>query len=415
MSKKNIWKFSNTALILMLVSLMLFIGCSSDGGDSDFDIYGGKLVSSTLVKSFTAQDANTVLEQYYVPTGYDVTDLLNSSTDVDAYAIEYYTANIDGQLIVVSGLVAIPSPANGAYPVVQYHHATQFNNADVPSNPDRSDEAKVNIALFAAHGYVTSLPDYIGQGKSKVKHPYLYKSSEAVCSADMLKAVKEFCSKLTVSVSGKAFITGLSEGGHATLAVQEYLETSNFEQVFTLTASAPIGGPYDLQTIWNLWNESSPPKISMPIAAHTILTYRYIYDEFNDPLDYIFLPPYDATIEEIDDGTHNANEMCEMLPKTIAEFVQPAFITAVDAKNHPFYDEMILNDPYNFAPITPTRLYHAKSDAIAPYSGAEIAYDKMSSLGAYDLELIDLGSNLAHDQSIFPGTLLALRWFDTLK
>ena len=92
MSKKNIWKFSNTALILMLVSLMLFIGCSSDGGDSDFDIYRGKLVSSTLVKSFTVQEVNTVLEQYYVPTGYDVSDLLNSSTDVDAYAIEYYTA-----------------------------------------------------------------------------------------------------------------------------------------------------------------------------------------------------------------------------------------------------------------------------------------------------------------------------------
>jgi len=393
MPMKSIWKFSKTALILMLLSLVFFMGCSSSGddGDSDSDIYAGKLVDATLVKTFTAGDANSMIEKYYVPTGIDVTDLLNSSTDVNAYAIEYYTTNIDGQLIVVSGLVSIPSPANGIYPVVQYHHGTQFNNSDVPSNPDRSDEAAINSALFAAHGYVTSLPDYIGQGKSEVKHPYLYLQSEAYCGAD----------------------TGLSEGGHATLAVQEYLETSNSEQAFTLTGSAPIGGPYDSQTNWNLWNETSPPG-SSPIAAHIILAYKYIY-EFDDTLDDIFLPPYNTTIVEIDDGTHNGDEMYEMLPKTVAELLQGEFIAAVDAQEHPFYDEMVLNNPYNFAPTTPTRFYHAQSDEIAPYSGAEIAYNKMISLGADDVELIDLGSNLTHKKSIFPGTLLAKKWFDTLK
>jgi len=415
MSKKSVRRFSKAVLILMLLPLLLSMGCSSssDGGNSDSDIYAGKLVSSTLIKSFTAQEANTVLEQYYAPMGYDVTDLLNSSTDANAYDIEYYTTNIDGQLIVVSGLVAIPSPANETYSVVQYHHGTQFNNADVPSNPGRSDEATVNIALFGAHGYVASLPDYIGQGKSKVKHPYLVNQSEAVCNADMLKAVKELCSKLSVSVTGKVFITGLSEGGHTTLAVQEYLETSSSEEAFTLTASAPIGGPYDPQTLWDLYITASP-KGSAPITAHWILAYKYVY-QFDDTLDDIFLPPYNTTIEEIDDGNHNGHEMYEMLPKAVAELLRGEFIAAVDAQIHPFYDEMILNIPYNFAPTTPTRLYHAKSDEIAPYSGAEIAYNKMISLGADDVELIDLGSNLTHEQSIFPGTLLAMRWFDTLK
>lgn len=399
----------------MLLSLVFLMGCSSsnDDGNGDSDIYAGKLINSTPLKTFTAADANSLIEQYYAPTGIDVSDLLNSSTAVNAYAIEYYTTDVDGQLIIVSGLVSIPSPANGVYPVVQYHHGTQFNNSDVPSNPDRSDEAVINSALFAAHGYVTSLPDYIGQGKSKVNHPYLHSQSEANSGADMLKAVKELCSDLDVSLSGKLFITGLSEGGHATMALQSYLETSNSQQAFTLTGSAPIAGPYDLPTCWNFWNEQNPPGCS-PLAAHLILAYKDIY-EFSDTLDDIFISPYNTTITGINDGTHNGDEMYAMLPTTLAALLQAEFIASVDSQVHPLYNEMVMNNTYNFAPITPTRLYHAQSDELAPYSVSEIAYNKMISLGADDVQLINLGTGIGHVESIFPGTLLAKKWFDTLK
>ena len=415
MLMKNIGKLSKTALILMLLSLVFFMGCSSSGDDGggDSNIYAGKLVNATLAKTYTAADANSLIEEYYAPTGIDVSDLLNSSTDVNAYAIEYYTTDVDGQLIMVSGLVSIPSPANGVYPVVQYHHGTQFNNSDVPSNPDRSDEAIINSALFAAHGYVTSMPDYIGQGKSEVNHPYLYSQSEANAGADMLKAVKELCSDLDVSVSGKLFITGLSEGGHATMALQSYLETSNSEQAFTLTGSAPIAGPYDLPTCWNFWNEQSPHGCS-PLAAHLILAYKDIYG-FSDTLDDIFISPYNTTITSINDGTHNGDEMYAMLPTTLAGLLQAEFIASVDSQVHPIYAEMVENNTYNFAPITPTRLYHAQSDELAPYAVSEIAYNQMISLGADDVQLINLGTGIGHVDSIFPGTLLAKKWFDTLK
>ncbi len=415
MTGRNFFRLSGAALFIVLISIFFFVGCSSSSDDSgsNTDIYAGKLVSSTLTATFTAEEANALIEEYYAPTGIDVSDLLNSSTDVNAYSIEYYTTDVDGQLIIVSGLVSIPSPADGIYPVVQYHHGTQFNNSDVPSNLDRSDEAAINSALFAAHGYVTSMPDYIGQGKSKVNHPYLYSPSEAQCGSDMLKAVKELCSNLEVSVSGKLFITGLSEGGHATMALQSYLETSNSEQAFTLTGSAPIAGPYDLPTCWNFWNEESPIGCS-PLAAHLILAYRDIYG-FTDSLSEIFIPPYDSTITGINNGTYNGHEMYEMLPKTLAEFLQAEFITSVNSQTHPIYKEMTENNTYNFAPITPTRLYHAQSDELAPYSVSEIAYNQMISLGADDVQLINLGTGLDHVGSIFPGTLLAKKWFDTLK
>ena len=72
------------------------------------------------------------------------------------------------------------------------------------------------MAVFAGHGYITSLPDYIGQGKSKVKHPYLHIESEATSGADMLKAVKELCGEFAVRNNSKLFIIGLSQGGQRT-------------------------------------------------------------------------------------------------------------------------------------------------------------------------------------------------------
>ena len=51
-----------------------------------------------------------------------------------------------------------------------------------------------------------------------------------------------------------------------------------------------------------------------PLAAHLILSYMEIYGS-DDTLDDIFIPPYNTTITDIDDGTYNSDEMYEMLPK----------------------------------------------------------------------------------------------------
>ncbi len=412
--KKN--KFvSNVVLVLMWLFLAFFTGCSSSdtGGGGDSNGYAGKLIGAELVAFFTADDAVFVVAGYYAPWGIDVEELLNSSTGVDVYAIEYYTTDIDGQLIAVSGLVSLPSPADGVYPVVQYHHGTQFNNADVPSNFERSDEAAICSALFAAHGYVISLPDYIGQGISAVNHPYFHKESVAQCGADMLKAVKELCGDLGVTTSGKLFICGLSEGGHATMALQQYLETTDSEQAFELTGSAPIAGPYDITVCWDFWYENSPRTCS-PLAAHLVLSYMNIYGS-DDTLDDIFIPPYNTTITDIDNGTYTGDEMYEMLPETLPGLLQEEFLVSVNSGTHRIYEEMELNRTCNFGPITPTRLYHARDDEQAPYAVSEIAYNEMISLGAADLQLIDMGPGISHVDSIFIGTFLAKQWFDTLK
>ena len=414
MSQKRPGKFM-TSLISVIVLCLLLIswGCSgsSNDGGSGGNIYAGKLVNADLIKEFTAQQVAQAIESGFsnIP-GIDVSEMIATSNAVEAYSIEYYTTNINGGLIIVSGLVAFPSPADSEYPAVQYHHGTQFNNQDVPSNPDRSKEALGCMAVFAGHGYITSMPDYIGQGKSKVKHPYLHVESEAASGADMLKAVKELCDVFGVRDNSKLFILGLSQGGHATMALQKHLETADSEQPFNLTASVPIAGVYDVPKEWDFLF-TNPPGCS-PLAAHLTLAYRYIYG-FKDTLSELFLPPYDSQILSIDDGTHNGEEMYEMLPKTMEGLLQPNFIDEVNAKTHPFYEAMKDNIIDNFAAITPTRLYTGKDDELWPYSYSVDSCNKMKALGAADIEVVDVGSGYSHVESFVPSVIRAKFWFDT--
>jgi hypothetical protein len=226
MPAKRFTKFKTWWLRQMALFLMLILGGCLYIGKSAQSLSAGKLVSYVPVEEFTARDVADAIQDDFSKTGMDITELVAASTGIKAYSIEYGATNINGALIVVSGLVAVPSPAPGDYPVVQYHHGTQFNNQDVPSNPDRSPEALGCMAVFAGHGYILSLPDYIGQGKSMVKHPYLHIESVATSSAEMLKAVKELCNRLGIKTNSKLFIIGHSQGGQATLALQKYMETS---------------------------------------------------------------------------------------------------------------------------------------------------------------------------------------------
>lgn len=387
------------------------------GSDKGHETAGASTVSySQLVKvspalSFTAKQMALFIQDYYAWPGQDISNLIATATSVNAYSITYRTHNAAGQAITASGLVALPSPANALYPIVQYHHGTQFNNQDVPSNPLRSPEALCTMALFAAHGYVLSLPDYPGQGEGHTPHPYLQARPMAKASADMLKAVAELCSRLKVNTNSQLFICGLSEGGYATMALQRLIESDPAVEPFQLTASAPMAGPYDLRAEWRYLTTANPPG-STPILAHSYLSYKKAY-LLKDSMASVFLAPYDRTVTSIDNGRHDENEMNQMLPKTIQELMRPSFLAAVTSGEHVLDEEMEGNSTFNFKPSTPTRLYHGRDDELVPFSISETTCAHMRQLGASDVEVVDIGSGVSHEYSFIPSTLMAKQWFDS--
>jgi len=110
MSAKRPGKFM-ASLVLAIVLCLLLIsgGCSdssNDGGSA------GKLVNYVLSKEFTAQEvAEAIKNDFSNIPGIDVSEMIATSNAVKAYSIEYYTTDINGELIIGSGLVAfLPQP-----------------------------------------------------------------------------------------------------------------------------------------------------------------------------------------------------------------------------------------------------------------------------------------------------------------
>jgi hypothetical protein len=74
--------------------------------------------------------------------------------------------------------------------------------------------------LYGARGLIGVAVDYPGLGTGG-EHPYLVKDVEAKASLDSVRAALQLAAWLDVETSGRAVLTGLSQGGHATLGAAE--------------------------------------------------------------------------------------------------------------------------------------------------------------------------------------------------
>lgn len=408
-----------TALMLTVISFVC-VAFDSDVKTKRMKSKQGKLVSAKLIKSYAANWMPPEdIQNNFAKADQDISNLQATATAVNAYRIRYRTLSVRGRSIIVSGLVAVPDPADGVYPVVQYQHCTQFDKSDVPSNPSETWESPSVMFLFAAHGYIVSMPDYIGQGKSRRRHPYMHAASMAVSSADMLKAVKELCERFEVKTDSRLFICGFSEGGHATMALQRYIESDGDAQPFQLIASAPIDGPYDIHQCWTkLCDESSPPTLCTPIATRIYMSYRRIY-RFKEKMRNVFQQEYYRKIRKIDNGRHNAGDMLDDLPETVQKLMNKDFLAEVRSGEHPLAEAMTENNTYDFLPVTPTRLYHSNSDELVPYATSEMTCAHMKSLGASDVDVVDSGDHTIDDSShlgsFYSSLPMIKEWFDTFN
>ena len=91
----------------------------------------------------------------------------------------------------------------------------------------------------------------------------------------MIKAGKKYLDDNNVLYDhDKLFLTGHSEGGYVTVAVQKELETNPVDGL-TVTASAPSAGPYDLELIGKMIFQNdtypSPAYLLLILKAITII------------------------------------------------------------------------------------------------------------------------------------------------
>ena len=302
---------------------------------------------------------------------------------VDAYKIIYSTVDTKGSPIKASGLLAIPKKSGGKQsPLLSYQHGTIFLNKQAPSISATSISG---ISTLSGIGFIVSAPDYIGYGESAtMMHPYMHAETLANTSIDMLRASKTFLKQKNIQLNDQLFLTGYSEGGYATLALQKKLQESHSHE-FTVTASAAAAGPFDLtetaKTIANKTTNNKPAFMSFLLKAYDDIYGLNMISE-------MYQPPYVNIINTYFDGKHSSSKVTTDLSHTTSELLNAPFSTVLQGdEQHIIKDKLALNNIYDWKPTAPTRFFHGIDDEVVPYHNAEKALNTMRNNGATNVSL----------------------------
>lgn len=391
-------------LFWLLCLLLLLLPACDLLGDDDESPEGlrGDLLDYTFLESFT----DTQLEVQFALLGLEGQD----PRGVDLYQIRYLTIDPTGDAAEATGLVVVPTVPAGALPTVSYQHLTVVARDEAPSVDGFE---RLVGAVLGATGYAAVLPDYLGLGDSDLPHPFLHAETEASAVVDMLRASATLFEELGVSVDGRLLLSGYSQGGHATLAAQRALQTTPVDP-FTLIASAPMAGAYDLSGELFDFVLNGDPFPNPYYLPFTILSYDRIYDLYDEPEEY-FVEPYDSTLPRLFDGTRSGQDINESLPDTPLDIFQPDVREAITTNPaHPFRLALADNDVYDFASAVPTRLVHCAADDNVPFSNAEVAVAALSVGATASVDLVDPFPAGTHRTCFIPALRYVKSWFDAL-
>jgi hypothetical protein len=367
----------------------------------------GKLLSSGLTTNFSAFTLNLLYLLRGIP--------LTAQYGVNCYKVTYETLDPLGGRTTASGALYLPQASGKSWPLVSYSHGTVTQTNDVPSASLNLD-AVCGVA-FASAGYATVVADLLGLGSSPGMHPYLHARSEATASVDMLRAARSFCASNNTTLNGQIFLAGYSQGGHTEMALHRELERY-YTNEFTVTASAPMAGPYDMSGVElnDILSPRCPPNPYY--AAYVLVAYQSVYDLAPAWSD-LLVPPYATTIPPLFNGHTSSTNINNAMPAcNVSSILVPAVRTALtNDPCSPLYLALRDNDVYRWKPVAPIRLYHCSGDQDVLPANSQVAYSNFlaQGLSPSQVQLVDPSPGADHSGCAIPALAAAKAWFDTLK
>lgn len=294
---------------LSAIAAALLAACGG-GGNDPMPERGDIVEWSALTRVPAAEiDASTAASGIQALTGL-------SKCSVDIRHVVYRTQDPQGRMATATEGVFVPSgndPAcTGKRPVLLYAHGTHtaksFNMADVSRNAANTafnnaagPEASLAMAFYAAQGFIVVMPNYLGYGNSSLDyHPYLNAEAQAVDMVDGLRAAKTLLVTGDAAVpSSQLFISGYSQGGHVAMAAHKVIERDHGAE-FTVTASAPMSGPYNLVGFGDVVAGPGPVNLGATIFVPLLLTsYQRSYGDIYAKASDVYQAPFDATTETL--------------------------------------------------------------------------------------------------------------------
>lgn len=229
----------------------------------------GRLIEAQHVERLTAQDVHARSVLAFGAHGQPTVE-----NGVDLWLLRVATTGLDGDVVAVTAQLFAPiDPPAGSSPLFVYGSGTTgVGPACAPSRetqlPQPLGYYRELLAPYAARGFATVFPDYLGFDDPVRPQAYFHALSEAHVLLDSARAVREFYDRLAISseLQDVAFFGGYSQGGHAAFAVADhhsvYAPEVNVRGVIGFAATTDVAA---------LLGEAAY------YAPYVVLSYRSIY------------------------------------------------------------------------------------------------------------------------------------------
>ena len=377
-----------------------------------FYSYGQYLTNFTPLNSYSQNDMNLFLN------GKGVDTTATETNPVESFSIEYKTVNANGDTVLASGAIYLPLiPHCYSTSMLVYEHGTEFTKTNVPYYGSYSARGK----YFSGIGYITVMPDYIGLGINTEIQTYHHSETEASASIDLIRACREFLLiNGTIQDNKQLYLTGYSQGGHVAMATNKYIKDYNLQNEFNVVANAPMSGAYHLSGAQrDLVFEDSTYSVPM-FLPNIIIGYQSVYGNLFNSYSDVFDPPYANTYEtRVNAGTTSGFFWYLNTPPNHYHFLQDTFVNNllndVNRNVHPMNLALKDNDLHNWVPQNPVRMLYCGSDVVVSPQNSVVALDTMISLGATNVDAINIDPNGGHSSCFTPAVAYVSLWFDSLK
>ncbi len=363
----------------------------------------GKLLEYSLVKSFPKDELTAFFKKHHIPK-----IVLPVNNGLNVYEVVYTSTYNDGSTVKASGLLYAPISSNKELPLMIYNHGTEICR-------DRScnfeDEQTICLA-FAADGYIVITPDYMGLGKGERTQLFLNARAESVATVDMLIAAHEVLPQLNIKPSKQLFVTGYSQGGHASMATSRLLQRQYADR-FPVTASSPMSGPYDIaQTVWS----GRKARYDYPVFFFLLL--QSYYESIGKPKDMALAlnAPYDTLIPPLMDGNNTIEDIDKLLPDTIFKTARKEYLEQYDHDSTSgFRAYLKSNNVFDWKPEMPMLLCYCNADEEVPYTNSVTAYNTMKKNGSNSVELWRAGKKFGHENCAIFAVVYTKMFFDGFR
>lgn len=303
-----------------------------------------------------------------------------NKNEVDVYELMYNTKFPDGTIVVASGIYYVPTGTDEDLATIQYNHGTTMKNRK-GDNYDYNGESAI-CKIYAADGYLVAWQDYIGLGKGKGFHPYQQLESQGQSGVDLILACQQINKELNIKTNNQLYITGYSQGGHATLSVHKMIQ-ENYSDELTVTASSPMSGAHDMSGVQNIImsKEYTQPHY----LPYLLYGYQKTYKIFPDMKAFYnaFKPEYQHVIDDILAKKYSVDEINAMLPtKPFDMFTERVHNLYKTDTTFKFSRVLKENNTYNWIPDSPVQFCYCKGDEEVYYKNSTKAIQWMREHGA---------------------------------